>query len=37
MQGLKPYIYSKLQDNDWKQGGKGIRYEKSKVKYDFLD
>lgn len=37
MQGLKPYIQSKLQNGEWQQGGKNIKYEKTKLNYECID
>ena len=36
MQGLRPYIFSKLQDSEWRQGGKKVSYEKQRPRYGFL-
>jgi cytosolic carboxypeptidase protein 2/3 len=35
-QGLRPYVYSKLQDSEWHQGGRDVTYERKRPRYDFL-
>ncbi len=36
IKGLRPYVFSHSTDSEWKQAGRNVSYEKTRLKYNFL-
>jgi len=36
IKGLRPYVFSHSADSEWKQAGRNVSYEKTRLKYNFL-